>query len=167
MVRLIQLAGQLIAFGAFAVAVGYFASNPVYRQFPESMAQIKISFAHGAARQEECRRLSSEEIAKLPRNQRRPNTCSRERVPVHVQLDVDGKTVLDERLEPTGLANDGPSRIYRKITVTSGDHVISARLKDSRGNSDFDYEARRDVTLAEGQNLAIDFKADGGGFQFR
>ncbi len=166
MARLSGYLGQAVLYALVAALTGYLASRPVYRQFAPDMAQIKLSFAHGAARAEECRRLSAEEIARLPRTQRRPNTCSRERVPLHVQLQIDDRTILDERLEPTGLAADGPARIYRKFAVPAGAHVIVARMRDSRGEGPFDYEARRSVVLKAGQNLAIDFKQDAGGFIF-
>lgn len=167
MVRVLQYAGQALVYAAIAVCVGYFANNPIYRQFPADQAQIKLSFAHGAARKESCRRLSSKEIAKLPSHERRPNTCERERVFMHAQLQIDDRIIFDESLEPTGLANDGPARAYRKFAVTPGTHVIVARLRESRRAEGFDYETRHKATLTAGQNLAIDFKADSGGFIFR
>jgi len=167
MVRLLQFAGQGLIYAAAAVLIGYFASHPVYQQFPEGQAQIKLSFAHGAKRAKVCRRLTSQEIAKLPPNERRPNTCERERVAMQVQLDLDGRRLLDERLEPIGLARDGPARIYRKFTVEPGTHIVIARLRDGRSKGGFDYESRREIFLAAGQNMAIDFKADAGGFIFR
>ena len=167
MVRLLQFAGQGIFFAAVAVLIGYFASYPVYEQFPEGQAQLKLSFAHGAQRVKACHRLTPQEIAKLPPNERRPNTCERKRVAVHVQLDVDGKRLLDARLEPIGLAGDGPARIYKKFAVDAGSHIVIARLRDSRKADGFDYETRREVFLAAGQNMAIDFKADAGGFIFQ
>lgn len=167
MARVLQYIGQAIVYAALAVTVGFFSSRPLYQQFPEGNAQIKLSFAHGAARKEACRRLTSQEIARLPANERRPNTCSRERVPVHVQLQIDDRVIFDEKLAPTGLAGDGPARAYQKFVVAPGEHTIVARLRDSRRAKGFDYETRREATLAAGQNLAIDFKADAGGFIFR
>lgn len=167
MARILQFAGQAVFYAAIAVVVGYFATRPVYRQFPEGQAQIKLSFAHGAARSEACRRLTHQEIAKLPANERRPNTCQRERVPMYVQLQVDDEIIFYEKLEPTGLASDGPARAYQKFAVASGGHTIIARLRDSRRTVGFDYETRHEATLVAGQNLAIDFKADAGGFIFR
>jgi hypothetical protein len=167
MVRLLRIAGQGLIYAAAAALIGFLASNPVYQQFPEGKAQLKLSFAHGAQRTKACRRLTSKEIAKLPPNERRPNTCERQRVAVHVQLDLDGKRLLDVSLEPIGLAGDGPARIYRKFTVEPGTHMVIARLRDSRKAEGFDYETRREIFLNPGQNLAIDFKADAGGFIFR
>lgn len=166
MSRTLGVIGQALVYAAVAAVIGYLASRPLYRQLAPDQAQIKLSFAHGSARLHECRRLTSEEIAKLPPEKRRPNTCSRERVPLQIQLRVDDRTILDETLQPTGLAADGPVRIYRKFAVRAGAHVIMVRLRDDRGKGGVDYQARRAVVLAPGQNLAIDFKQDAGGFIF-
>ena len=86
---------------------------------------------------------------------------------MRVQLMLDERTVYDAVLEPTGLSRDGPARAYKKFAVPAGRHVIVARLRDSKRSEGFDYETRRTVELAPLQNLAIDFKADAGGFIFR
>lgn len=161
-----RLFGQFLVYGLIAAGIGYLSNQPLYYQFPDDKAQIKLSFAHGAARKEPCRRLSSEEIAKLPPSQRRPNTCSRERLPVIIQLLLDGKIIYDDVLEPTGIARDGPSRIYSKFQVAPGRHVVVARLKDTHRGEGFDYEKTVSIDLTPLQNLAIDFKADQGGFLF-
>lgn len=163
----LRWAGQTVFFVAIAAMVGLFASWPSYRQFPEDQAQIKLSLSHGAQRVEACRRLSAEEIAKLPPAERRPNTCARERLPIHVQLLVDGDLVFDEVVAPGGLAGDGPARIYRKLVVEPGQRELVARLKDSDRPGAFDYEMRAEVSLAPQQSLAVDFRADAGGFVLR
>ena len=159
--------GQAVFLAAVGVFIAYFSQTPIYQQVPDGMAQIKLSFAHGGARKIDCRRLTSQEIAKLPANERRPNTCNRERIPVHIQLSLDGELLYDDLLEATGLSNDGPSRTYRKFIVPAGEHTITARLRDSKRPEGFDYEETQKVALKPFQNLAIDFKADAGGFQFR
>ena len=163
----VQYAGQAVVFALAAGVTGYFAANPVYRQTPEGMAQIKLGFTHGGTRQVECRRLTSQEIAKLPPRERRPNTCARQRIAMQVELSIDGEVIYAERLEPGGLWGDGPARTYQKFLVDAGPHRITARLRDSKREEGFDYEGTRTVTLAPEQSLAIDFKADAGGFQFR
>ncbi len=161
-----KYAGQFLFFAIVAIFVGYFSSNPRFSLMPEGTAQIKLSFAHGAARKIDCRKLSSKEIAKLPANERRPNTCERERIPLHIQLIVDGKMLYDELLQPTGIAKDGPARTYKKFIVSTGSHQIIARLRDTKRANGFDYETSRNVVLDPFQNLAIDFKADVDGFLF-
>lgn len=165
--KFMRYIGQFAFFALIAIFIGYFSNQPVYHQFPEGSAQIKLAFAHGAARVIDCRKLTSKEIAKLPPNKRRPNNCTRERIPIHIQLTLDGELLYDDQLIATGLSNDGPGRTYQKFTVPAGPHSITVRLRDSKRNSGFDYETTRQVTLKSFQNLAIDFKADTGGFLFR
>ncbi len=165
--ELFKYAGQFVFLVFTMVFIGYFSSQPTYQQFPDGMAQIKMSFAHGGARKIDCRKLTSTEIAKLPANERRPNNCTRERIAVLVQLSLDGELLYDDLLQATGLSQDGPSRTYRKLIVPAGPHTITARLRDTKRTTGFDYEATHEVVLKPFQNLAVDFKADTGGFSFR
>ncbi len=41
--------GQLIAYGAFAAFVGYFAAAPAWQAADANRAQIKLSFTHAGA----------------------------------------------------------------------------------------------------------------------
>ena len=167
MPNILQYAGQVVFFAAAAALTGYFSVSPAYRQMPADMAQVKLSFAHGAQRQKDCRRLTTKEIAALPPNERRPNTCDRARKAVEVQLELDGKLIYEAELEPTGLSRDGPSRTYQKFTIPAGAHTIIARLRDSGRKEGFDYVSKHEAELSPWQNLAVDFKADAGGFIFR
>ncbi len=164
---ILKYAGQALFYAGFAAAIGTFASWPSYQQVPEGAAQIKLSFNHGGARVEDCRRLTAEELSKLPSNQRRPSNCTRQRLPVTIQLIVDGKPIYDAVLQPGGLSGDGQARAYEKFIVPAGKHLIEARLRDSKRSEGFDYESRFEAELAPWQNLAIDFKAEQGGFLFR
>jgi len=163
----LQYLGQALFLAAVAAGIGYLSAAPAYHQVSDGMAQIKLSFRHGGVRVEDCRKLTSDEIAKLPPNERRPNTCSRERVPIAVSIEIDGKTLYEDVLQPSGLSRDGPSETYRKFLVPAGPHHIVARLRDSKRDAGYDYENAVDVDLVPFQNLAVDFKADQGGFLFR
>jgi hypothetical protein len=167
MTEVLRYAGQGFIYTLMALFIGALASWPRLADWPADAAQIKLSFVHGAQRKEECRRLSSEEIAKLPQSQRRPNTCGRERLDLRVQLEIDGKMIYDATLPPTGIASDGPARVYEKFRLPAGKHAIVARLRDSSRREGFDFEHKAEVTLAPEQSLAIDFMADQGTFVFR
>lgn len=158
--------GQTIAYAAFAVAVGYFASAPAVRVADPMRAQLKLSLSHGGAPVSECRRYTAEELARLPPNMRRPLDCPRARVPVLLELEMDGRLLYRGSARPTGLWRDGPSTIYRRFAVEAGPHALVARLRDSRRTEGFDYVREQTVALAPRQNLVIDFRADKGGFQF-
>ena len=160
-------AAQAAFYAAFAAAIGVFASWPRHGGLPDSSAQIKLSFSHSGARAEECHRLTAEELAKLPTSERRPIDCSRRRLPVTVQLSIDGKSLYQATLEPGGFSADGPVKVYEKFAVAAGKHLVEARLRDGKRSEGFDYESRFEAELAPLQNLAIDFKAEQGGFLFR
>ncbi len=158
--------GQGLVYLAAAMLTGYFSQRPIYEHIPPDRAQITLSFVHGGKRVEKCRRVRYEEMRDLPANKRRPTTCKRERQPVEVELWVDGRLVYAAALPPTGIAGDGPSRAYEKFRLPAGRHRVLVRL-DDRGLEDaFAYEKTVEVELAPRDKLAIDFKADKGGFLF-
>ena len=166
MTKAVRIVGQLAVYGAFAALIGYFSNLPRYAYFPGDAAAVTLSFAHGARRKGECRRLSREELQKLAPNMRKPISCPRERLPVVVELELDGRDLFRATLPPTGLSGDGPSRVYERFVVPTGRHTLVARLRDSKRSSGYDYTITKHVDLAPAQNLAIDFRADIGGFVF-
>jgi len=159
--------GQAIAYAAFGALIAWFSADPAWRHHEPSQAQIKLSFNHAGAPAGECRRLTPEEIAALPPNMRKPTDCPRGRVPVHIEIDVDGELLLAESLAPSGLAGDGQSTAYHRFAVAPGPHRIVTRLRDTGRETGFDYTAERDVVLAPRQNFVVDFQSTLGGFQFR
>lgn len=163
----LRLAGGFIVTLALFLAVAELADWPTYRRVPEGSGMVMLSFVHGADRKAECRKLTPEELAKLPPNMRRPDSCPRGRRPLHVEFDIDGRTVFRAVLPPTGIAGDGPSRVYRPFVLPAGRHDIAVRLRDSPRPDGFDYAKRDTVTLADGQMFVVDFKPEAGGFVFR
>ncbi|SUS05569.1 conserved hypothetical protein [uncultured Defluviicoccus sp.] len=153
---------------AFAIItlglIGYFSASPPYARVPPEKALIKLSFAHAAEKKGGCRELSADELARLAPNMRRKTICSRERLPVDIEVMLDGAPLYAERLPPTGLSDDGPSRAYERFVVPAGEHEIVLRLRDTDRTDGYDHEAVRKVTLAAGESLAIDFFQ--GGFRF-
>lgn len=155
--------GQALLYGAFALTIAVFSNWPVYRPLPAGQALVKLSFTHAAKRMAECRKLSAEELARLPPNMRSATKCERERAPVKVEVDIDGAPVFRELAPPSGLSRDGASSIYRRAGVTAGTHRIAVRMKDSPGSGDFDYRREAEVNLKPAQILVIDFDAEKGG----
>jgi hypothetical protein len=137
---------------------------PSWQATPDGIAVLKLSFAHGGQRS--CRELTEAEMSKLPPNMRRREVCERRRPPVHVEMEVDGRRVFAAALPPTGLSGDGPSRVYQAFQLPAGSYEIALGLRDTAGEEGFTYTARREVTLGPGQNLAIDFEPESGGFVF-
>src|SRR5690349_7058547 len=142
-----RIIGQALLYVALIALIAY-GTNRSFTHFAAEKALIKLSFTHGAARASACRRLSSEELAQLPPNMRRAVECERGRLPVVVEMTLDGATLLSEALPPTGLSSDGPSRICRSFAVEPGLHRLVLNLRDTARASGFDYTREADVQLA-------------------
>jgi len=162
-----RILGQIAVYAAIAAVLGYFSQAPAYVHAPPGKAMIKLSFSHGAKAKGGCRRLTAKELADLAPNMRRPFSCPRQRLPVVVELDLDGRPLYRAVLPPTGLAGDGPSRVYRRFVVDPGDHDIVVRLRDTDRKQGFDYRTEARVKLVARQNLVIDFSPTAGRFVIR
>ena len=172
MPKALALIGQVAAYAALAAFIGYFAAAPAYVPSDPALAQIKFSFTHGAARLQECRRYTPEELSRIAPNMRRALECQRERVPVVVELELDGQPLLQVAVPPIGIWKDGPAVLYRRFTVPPGPHRIMLRLRDDlpgrgdarRWTGEWNYVRAANIVLKPRQNFVIDFRADKGGF---
>ncbi len=158
---------QLAAIGLIVGFLGYFADSPRHRYIAEGQAQIKLSFMHVGARVVECRRRTPEELAALPQHMRRPLDCTRERVPVVVDITLDGESLYYQALPATGLHNDGPARGHATFRVPVGEYRIAVRIRDTGREEGFDHERQETIILTSGQTLVIDYVREEGGIIFR
>ena len=165
MSNILRYLGQGVIYALIAALFGVFATWPSFRHFEDDKARLTLSIAHSAKHVSECRRLTAAEIAALPANMRRPLDCPRERLPVLVEVDLDGETIVSESSPPSGLFGDGPSQIYRNFTIPSGRHSLAVRLRDSARSEGFDYIHEATVEIRPRQRLVIEFRAEAGGFR--
>lgn len=156
-------AGQALLYGAFALAIGVFSRWPAYHPIEPGQALIKLSFTRVGKPVGDCRKPSAEEQAKLPPNMRAPEICPRERSPITVQVDIDGRRALERVAAPTGLAKDGAAAVYERLTVPAGERLIAVRLSDDVRARATPYLREARVQLAPRQVLVIDFDAEKGG----
>jgi hypothetical protein len=166
MKQALRIAAQLLLYVPLMVLIGYFSSAPKFSPIGETEALVRLSFIHAAQRKAPCRQRTPEELAKLPPNMRAPLDCPRERSPLVVELELDGKLVLQREVPPAGLKRDGNATVYHRLPVPAGRHTIAVRLRDRPGEG-FDYKREEMVELAPGRVLLIDFAAAKGGFLFR
>jgi hypothetical protein len=157
---------RLLALTAVFLAVAAFSNWPRYRATPEGVGYLTLSFSHGADRRAACRALTPEELAELPPNMRRREICPRERPPLYVELEVADKTLFRREIPPSGIAGDGPSRVFERFELPVGDYEIEVRMRDRPGEAEFNYEAEKDVTIGPAANRVIDFRPETGGFVF-
>ncbi len=159
--------GQALLYVLFAVFIGVFSHWPVYHPLPPGDALIKISFTHTGKPVGDCRPLTEEEKAKLPPQMRPKQICPRERSPVSIEVDINGRRVLQETAEPSGLKRDGASAVYRRVQVPAGEQKIAVRMKDDARAPGFTAQLEDTVTLKPNQVLVIDYNAEKGGITFQ
>ena len=167
MSNVVRMSLQVTAYIAFAAVVGYLSASPAYEYADAGTATIKLSLSHAANRVEPCVRLTPEQIAELAPNMRRAETCERQRLPLTVELEIDGEIAATIEAPPSGLWNDGPASIYERFEVEPGAHTITARLRDSDRAEGWDYTHTEDVTLVASRYFTVTFRAASGGFSFR
>ena len=158
---------QVFLYGAFALFVGYFSVAPTYHYADPGVATIKLSLSHAANRVEECVKLTPQQINERAAKGLPLDECGRERLPVTVELEIDGARALLVTAAPSGLWNDGPASIYERLDVAPGTHTLTVRLRDSARQQGWDYERSESVALSAGRYFTISFRADTGGFRFR
>lgn len=163
----LRISLQVIAYAAFAVIVGYLSASPAYEYADAGNATVKLSLSHAADRVKPCVRLTPAQIAELAPNMRRPESCERQRLPLTVELEIDGEIVANIEARPSGLWEDGPASIYERFGAEPGEHTITARLRDSSRSDGWDYTYTEDVTLVAGRYFTVTFRAETGGFRFR
>jgi len=166
MLSIARYLGQGVVYGLIAVLLGFFADTPAYRHFDDDKAQLTLSLAHSGKHVGECRRLTAAEIAALPPNMRKPLDCPRGRLPVLVEVELDGQLIVSESVPPSGLFGDGPSQIYKNFVIPSGSYTLIVRLRESARDEGFDYQREAQVMISPRQRFVIEFRAEAGGFIF-
>ncbi|MDX1376773.1 MAG: hypothetical protein R3357_14500 [Burkholderiales bacterium] len=156
----------ILAYGVFGLVIVALSHLPRYAPVPQGAALLQVSIAHAGARLAPCRRLTAEELAARAPNMRAPEVCPRGRSAVRVTVELDGRVLLDETLEPSGLARDGTSTLYRRIPVAAGERRLKVRVIDDLRAPARAVERSARFALAPGQVLSVDFKPARGGIVF-
>lgn len=167
MTRLARIALQAVLFAAFAAVIAYLSASPSYEYASAELSTVKLSLSHAAERVEPCVQLTPQQVAELAPNMRQAERCERARLPLTVELEVDGELVLRVVAPPSGLWNDGPASVYERFEFSPGAHRITARLRDSARAAGWDYSHSERVELEAGRYFTVTFRPETGGFSFR
>ena len=162
----LRLVSQAALYAAFAAFIGYFSTSPAFEPIAPGHALLRISLNHAGQRKSACHVRTPEELAKLPPNMRAAEDCPRERAPVRVRVELDGRPIADIVAIPAGLSRDGASVAYRRLAVPAGEHRLRVALADDAAGT-FDRIREETVTLAAGRVLVVDFAPAKGGILFR
>ena len=167
MSRWLRFATQIVAYAGFATVLGYFSIAPGYEYASSEAAVIKLSMSHATERVEPCVQLTPQEIAELAPNMRRSEVCERERLPLTLELELDGVLLVQLESAPSGVWSDGAASVYERLEVAPGEHRIITRLRDTARDEGWDYIHAQSVVLEAGRYTTITFRPETGGFAIR
>jgi len=155
---------QAINYTLFMAMVWYFSYQPPYHQLEEGQAVVTLSFAHAAELKEACKRLTQEELMKLPPNMRLPMDCPRERSPLIVELRLDNELLSKHEIEAPGLHNDQGVDLFQRVKVPAGNYQLQVLMNDDVKVEGPTYRFEKNISLKPEDQVLVDFNANSGGF---
>ncbi len=132
--------------------LAYFSASPAYSMVQEDRGLLLFTMSHPGERLVPCREPTVEEL-----KAGNVTSCPRERSPVEVVIEVDGREVLRNSYSPSGLWKDGPSYAYEKIVLEPGEYLLAVKVKDSQ-RGDFRYTFQKRVRIEAGRVVHMRFE---------
>ena len=148
---------QAFNYTIFMALIWYFATSPSVRVIEDDEAMITVAFAHAGDTLEECRRLSQEELMKLPPNMRKLEDCPRERSPIIIEASLDGEIIYSKTMLPPGIFNDSGVNIYYSSKILAGKHSFKIKMDDSVRKQGFNHSFEQDINIEPAQILLVEF----------
>ncbi|MDH5766004.1 MAG: hypothetical protein OEZ38_08310 [Gammaproteobacteria bacterium] len=155
---------QIFNYSVFMALIWYFSLSPTYHQLEENQAMITLTMSHVGKHVRECKKISQQELMKLPPNMRKPMDCPRERSPIIIELLLDDVVIFSKTLPPLGLYKDQGIDIYQNVRVPAGKHHFTIRMNDDVKVEGSVYKHQQDLVLLPEQHLFVEFKSDICGF---
>ncbi|MDX2506480.1 MAG: hypothetical protein QNL62_18655 [Gammaproteobacteria bacterium] len=149
---------QAFNYTIFMALIWYFATSPSVRVIEDDEAMITVAFGHAGKTRAECRKLSQEELMKLPPNMRKPEDCPRERSPIIIEARLDGDIIFSKTMPPPGIFNDGGVNIYYNSKVPAGKHKFEIKMDDSVRKQGFNHSLEQDININPAQILLVEFE---------
>ncbi|MDX1643414.1 MAG: hypothetical protein R3244_03545 [Thermoanaerobaculia bacterium] len=112
--RVVQAAFTVLVLGVVVVL----GQVPWGSSTGEAVLRLALRTVHGKV--EVCRERSAEELATLPQHMRQEEVCDSYPVSYRLRVELDGRLLADETIEPGGLRRDRPHNVDREFTVDSG-----------------------------------------------
>jgi hypothetical protein len=144
--------GGLGALGAVgALALVRLLSFAPYTTERDAGALVRLAWRARGERVRDCRRLTPEELAKLPAHMRQEEVCEGRVLPYRLAVQLDDRAVVNQLIHGAGAREDRPLYVYQDFKVEAGVHRISIRFT-LEGRPEAPGESR----LATPPRLALD-----------
>ena len=108
-------------------------SEAPYTAEPATHGVIRLAWRARGERVRRCRRLTPDELAKLPAHMRQEEVCERAVLPYRLRVTVDGAPAIDELVRAGGAREDRPLFVFRELSVAPGAHHITVVFERASG----------------------------------
>jgi hypothetical protein len=95
---------------------------------PATGAILRIAVRTTAGTAEVCRRVSQEELEKLPVHMRRPEVCEPHAVPYRLLVRTGSAILIDRVYTASGIHGDRPLALAEDLSVEAGRQDVSIRF---------------------------------------
>lgn len=124
MIRLVRRAAGIGLAVAATLAIGALSRAP-YTADRAPHGVVRLAWRARGERVEQCRRLTPEELERLPAHMREEESCEGRVLPYRLQLSIDGALAVDELVQAAGARHDRPLYVYRELPLQTGTHAIA------------------------------------------
>jgi len=139
------IVSRILVTAVVTASIGWLARAP-YSPPGSETAVLRLSWRLIPNRAEHCRRLSQEELEKLPVHMRNPTVCEREHVDYRLIVQVDDAAPDTTHLLPSGAHGDRPIFVLQQHQLEPGAHRVRvwfARESREREHDREEHEERR------------------------
>lgn len=92
-------------------------------------AVLRLTWRTRGERVRSCRRLTPEELARLPVHMRQEEVCERGGMPYRLRVTVDGTPLLDHVIRAGGASGDRPLFVFHELRLPPGRHRIAVTFE--------------------------------------
>ncbi|MBI2401276.1 MAG: hypothetical protein HYV20_00755 [Gemmatimonadetes bacterium] len=145
------IGGGALAVG-MTLVLGWLSQVP-YDAAGDVDAVVRLAWRTRGTRVEECRRLTAAERERLPIHMRQEEVCQGRTVPYRLVVVLDGRSVVNEAVYPSGARADRPLYVYHEFAVRPGWHDLDIAFTREGVPSDTAGEQERE-RLGERESAA-------------
>ena len=157
MSRFLRLAGGTVVVISVLAAVRLLSFTS-YTAERDIGAIVRLAWRARGEQVRDCRRLSPEELRKLPLHMRQEKVCEGRVLPYRLVVALDSVSLVDRLVHAAGAREDRPLYVFQDLIVEPGRHRISVRftLEAPSAQHERDQERGDPALPATPPRLALD-----------
>ena len=121
-----KVAGGVVAL-ALVAAVRLLSFVP-YTVERDTGSIVRLAWRARGVQVRDCRRLTPDELAKLPPHMRQEEVCQGRLIPYRLVVTLDGARLVDRLVRGAGARQDRPLYVFEDLGVRPGSHRVAVEF---------------------------------------